>query len=322
MKFLEIKGLKVYFHLNRGTLKAVDGVDLVLDKGETLGIIGESGCGKSVTGLSILRLVQPPGQIVAGSINFMGTNLLKLNNKEIRKIRGNKISMIFQDPVSSVNPVLKIGFQIAEIIELHQKLSRRNAEQKAIEMLKIVGIAEPKTVINNYPYQLSGGMLQRVMIAIALSCNPSILIADEPTTALDVTIEAQILDLMNNLKEKIGMSIILISHNMGIIAENSRHIAVMYAGKIVEYADTISLYNNPLHPYTVGLLRSSIIDKRSTRKKQTFYTINGTVPNLINTTNGCNFSNRCPDCISKCIEEQPMLREIEPGHKVSCWKYW
>ena len=256
-ELLKVSNLSTHFFSEEGTVKAVDGVNFSIQKGETLGIVGESGCGKSVTALSIMRLVpNPPGKIVSGTIQFEGGNLTELDEDQMRKIRGNRISMIFQEPMTSLNPVFTIGDQIAEAITLHQGLSRKVSLQKAMEMLKVVGISAPERRVQEYPHELSGGMRQRVMIAMALSCNPSLLIADEPTTALDVTIQAQILDLMNNLKEEFGAAIILITHDLGIVAQTAQHVIVMYAGKVVESSNVSNIFEKPLHPYTRGLLRS------------------------------------------------------------------
>lgn len=318
---LEIKDLKTYFFTYEGIAKAVDGVSYQLIKGEPLGVVGESGCGKSVTALSILRLIPvPPGKVVGGKILFKGKNLLNLSEDEMRKIRGNRISMIFQEPMTSLNPVFTVGNQIQETLKLHQGLSKKESLEKAIEMLRLVNIPSPERSVERYPHELSGGMRQRVMIAMALACNPEILIADEPTTALDVTIQAQILDLMIKLKEEMGMAIILITHNLGVIAEMVRRVIVMYAGKIVEEAETKVLFENPQHPYTMGLLKS--IPRLGDKIRQGKIRLNeipGVVPSLYELPSGCKFSTRCPSAMDICREKEPELKENEQGHFSSCW---
>ena len=318
---LEIKNLKTYFYTYEGVAKAVDGVSYNLAKGEPLGVVGESGCGKSVTALSILRLIPvPPGKIVEGEILFKGKNLLEFTEDEMRKIRGNRISMIFQEPMTSLNPVFTVGNQIQETLQLHQGLSKKEALEKSIDMLGLVNIPSPEKAVGRYPHELSGGMRQRVMIAMALACNPEILIADEPTTALDVTIQAQILDLMNKLKEELGMAIILITHNLGVVAETAKRVIVMYAGKIVEEAETKTLFGNPRHPYTMGLLKSiPILGDKIRRGKVRLNEIPGVVPSLYELLSGCKFSTRCPSVIDICKEKEPELKEIEKGHFSSCW---
>jgi oligopeptide/dipeptide ABC transporter ATP-binding protein len=318
---LEIKDLRTYFFTYEGVAKAVDGVSFQLTKGESLGVVGESGCGKSVTALSVLRLIPiPPGKIVSGEILFKGDNLLEFEEEQMRKIRGNRISMIFQEPMTSLNPVFTVGNQIQETLKLHQGLSKKEALEKSIEMLRLVNIASPERCVARYPHELSGGMRQRVMIAMALACNPEILIADEPTTALDVTIQAQILDLMNKLKEELGMAIILITHNLGVIAETVRRVIVMYAGKIVEEAETKTLFGKPQHPYTMGLLKSiPILGGKIRRGKVRLNEIPGVVPSLYDPPQGCKFSTRCPYVMDVCREKEPELKEIEPGHFSSCW---
>jgi len=320
-RILEIKDLRTYFFTYEGVAKAVDGVSYQLEKGEPLGVVGESGCGKSVTALSILRLIPvPPGKVVGGEILFKGRNLLELTEEEMRKIRGNRISMIFQEPMTSLNPVFTVGNQIQETLKLHQGLSKKGSLEKSIEMLKLVNIPSPERAVERYPHELSGGMRQRVMIAMALACNPEILIADEPTTALDVTIQAQILDLMNKLKEELGMAIILITHNLGVIAETVKRVIVMYAGKIVEEAKTKTLFENPQHPYTVGLLKSiPILGDKIRRGKVRLNEIAGVVPSLYELPPGCKFSTRCPSVMDICQEKEPGLKEIETGHFSSCW---
>lgn len=318
---LEIKNLKTYFYTYEGVAKAVDGVSYNLAKGEPLGVVGESGCGKSVTALSILRLIPvPPGKIVEGEILFKGKNLLGLTEDEMRKIRGNRISMIFQEPMTSLNPVFTIGNQIQETFQLHQGLSKKEALEKSIEMLRLVNIPTPERAVERYPHELSGGMRQRVMIAMALACSPEILIADEPTTALDVTIQAQILDLMNKLKEELGMAIILITHNLGVVAETAKRVIVMYAGKIVEEAETKTLFGNPRHPYTMGLLKSiPILGDKVRRGKIRLNEIPGVVPSLYELPLGCKFSTRCPSVMDICKEKEPELREVGKDHFSSCW---
>jgi oligopeptide/dipeptide ABC transporter ATP-binding protein len=284
-------------------------------------VVGESGCGKSVTALSILRLIPaPPGRIMGGEILFKGKNLLELTEDEMRKIRGNRISMIFQEPMTSLNPVFTVGNQIQETIQLHQGISKKEALEKSIEMFRLVNIPSPGKAVERYPHELSGGMRQRVMIAMALVCNPEILIADEPTTALDVTIQAQILDLINKLKEELGMAIILITHNLGVVAETAKRVIVMYAGKIVEEAETKTLFGNPLHPYTMSLLKSiPILGDKIRRGKVRLNEIPGVVPGLYELSSGCKFSTRCSSVMDICKEKEPRLKEIEKGHFNSCW---
>jgi oligopeptide/dipeptide ABC transporter ATP-binding protein len=318
---LEIKNLRTYFYTYEGVARAVDGVTFQLSKGEPLGVVGESGCGKSVTALSILRLIPvPPGRIVGGEILLKGKNLLEFTEDEMRKIRGNRISMIFQEPMTSLNPVFTVGNQIQETLQLHQGLSKKEGLEKSIEMLRLVNIPSPERAVERYPHELSGGMRQRVMIAMALACNPEILIADEPTTALDVTIQAQILDLMNKLKEELGMAILLITHNLGVVAETAKRVIVMYAGKIVEQAETKALFGNPQHPYTIGLLQSiPILGDKIRRGKVRLNEIRGVVPSLHELPSGCRFSTRCPSLMDICKENEPELKEIEKGHFSSCW---
>ncbi len=319
MKYLlEVKGLKTHFFLSRGVVKAVNGIDLVLSEGETLAIVGESGCGKSVTAFSIMRLVSPPGQIVAGEIFFQGKDLLKLTEEEMRDIRGNRISMIFQEPMTSLNPVFRVGEQIAEGMRLHLGLSMEEAREQTITMLGLVGIPSPAARFGDYPHQLSGGMRQRVIIAMALACRPRLVIADEPTTALDVTIQAQILELMDRLKSERDMGLVLITHDLGVVAERARRTCIMYAGRIVESADTAELFRNPLHPYTEGLLAS--LPQKSEPGKP-LGTIPGHVPSLLEDLPGCGFCDRCPGKKWECGVRSPELREISPGHMVRCWKF-
>jgi peptide/nickel transport system ATP-binding protein/oligopeptide transport system ATP-binding protein len=316
---LKIRGLHTYFFTDEGVAKAVDGVDLELEEGGTLGVVGESGCGKSVTALSIMRLIpDPPGKIVKGEITFNGIDLLNLSEAEMRKIRGRSISMIFQEPMTSLNPVFQIGDQISEVLRLHEGVSRKEAWNRSIEMLKMVGIPAPERRVSEYPHQLSGGMRQRAMIAMALACTPKVMIADEPTTALDVTIQAQILELMNSLQKEKGMSLILITHNLGVIAETARQVAVMYAGRIVEYTSVRSIFAAPKHPYTQGLLKSIPRLDEHHGRKQKLEVIPGLVPSLLDLPVGCKFSNRCKYVFDRCVEEPPLL-EPASGHLVRCW---
>lgn len=318
---IDIRDLHTQFFTDDGLARAVDGVSYSLQRGETVGVVGESGCGKSVTALSVLRLIpNPPGRIVGGEILFEGNNLLELSPAEMRRIRGNDISMIFQEPMTSLNPVFTIGNQIAEAVRLHQGLSKKEAINKAIEMLALVGIPVPERRVHEYPHQLSGGMRQRAMIAMALSCNPKVLIADEPTTALDVTIEAQILDLMRNLQSELGTAIIMITHDLGVVAEMARKVVVMYAGKIVEQAPVEDIFAEPNHPYTQGLLQSlPRVDKDATGEKHRLQEIPGIVPSLLNLPKGCKFASRCPKAMAVCEDEEPVLEQIAPNHYSSCW---
>jgi peptide/nickel transport system ATP-binding protein len=324
MALLEARGVNVAYEPSRGQrIWSVRDVDLTLEQGEFVGVVGESGCGKSVTALSIMRLIpQPPGQIVRGRIDYNGRNLLELPPKEMRKIRGKEISMIFQEPMTSLNPVFTVGEQIAEALRLHEGLNRRDALDRAVEMLRLVHIPNAERRVREYPHQLSGGMRQRIMIAMALSCNPNLLIADEPTTALDVTIQAQILELLNELKSKLHMAVLLITHDMGVIAETAQRVVVMYAAKVAEEAPVGDLFKEPLHPYTQGLLRSiPRIDLAATARRR-LETIPGTVPTLRgDLAPGCRFAPRCPFVKSVCTEKDPVLKEVKPGHKVSCWLY-
>ena len=315
-ELLKVNKLKTYFFTHEGIVKAVDGVSFTVKQGETLGIVGESGSGKSVTALSIMRLIpQPPGKIVSGDIIFEGKNLCTLTEREIRKIRGSKISMIFQEPMTSLDPVFTIGHEIIETILLHQNVTKKEARERAIKMLEVVGIPDAHKQLQNYPHELSGGMRQRIMIAMALSCNPQLLIADEPTTALDVTIQAQILRLMNDLKKEFNTSVLMITHDLGVISEMCDYVAVMYAGHIVEYADIYTLFEKPLHPYTKGLNRSI---PRMDKNKQTLETIKGIVPNLLHLPPGCPFNSRCDYAFEKCFKELPELIEIEKNHLIKC----
>ncbi|WP_057977470.1 oligopeptide/dipeptide ABC transporter ATP-binding protein [Caloramator mitchellensis] len=317
---LEVRNLKTYFYTEDGVVPAVDGVDFYIKHGETLGLVGESGCGKSVTSLSILRLV-PPVQakiLEESEIIFEGTNLLELPIKDMRKLRGNKISMIFQEPMTSLNPVFKIGYQISEVLMLHQKMDKHTAWEKSIELLRKVNIPSPEKVVNEYPHTLSGGMRQRVMIAMALACNPKLLIADEPTTALDVTVQAQILELMNELKKEFNAAVMLITHNLGVVAETCDRIVVMYAGKIVEEGTVHDIFENPLHPYTKGLLNSI---PSVEGKKGKLESIPGVVPNPLNMPKGCRFSPRCKYAKEICYKNEPNIKRFSEDRAVRCFIY-
>lgn len=316
-KLLQVKGLKTSFYTESGVVRAIDGVSFDVYKGETLGIVGESGCGKSVTSMSILRLIpQPPGKIEAGEILFDGEDLTKISDEKIRDIRGNKISMIFQEPMTSLNPVFTIGYQISEVLQLHCGLEKRECRAETIKLLKKVGIPRAESVVDDYPFALSGGMRQRAMIAMALACEPMLLIADEPSTALDVTIQAQILQIMRDLQRDTGMSIMFITHDLGVIAEMSDRVIVMYAGHIVEQADVRSLFKNPLHPYTKGLLISKP-DLNTGGKR--LHVIPGNVPNLLKRPPGCQFHPRCEFVMDRCRCELPPLFETGDGRLVRCW---
>jgi len=319
---LDIRNLRTYFYTQDGVVKAVDGIDFYVRRGEIVGLVGESGCGKSITSLSVLRLIAYPGKIESGQVFFDGVDLLTLPRRAMTAIRGSRISMIFQQPTSCLNPVFDVGYQLAEVLEIHQAMKRNAGRKRAVELLSMVGIPDPERRVNAYPHELSGGQAQRTMIAMALACNPELLIADEPTTALDVTIQAQILDLMRDLQANTGAAIILITHDMGVVAEMASRVAVMYAGKIVEEAPIRDLFNNPLHPYTQGLLASiPVLGK----VKDELDVIPGVVPNLINLPPGCRFAPRCRVREQKglqiCTEQEPDLIPIEPGHKVRCWLY-
>lgn len=320
---MEVDGLTTYFFTRQGIVKAVDDVSFYLEKGETLGIVGESGCGKSITALSVMRLVpDPPGKTVAGTVNLDGRNLLELTDAEMRDVRGNEMSMIFQEPMTALNPVFRIGHQISEALILHQGMNTEEALKRSVEMLELVKIPEAEQRVREYPHQLSGGMRQRVMIAMALACNPKVLIADEPTTALDVTIQAQILDLILQLQDKLGTAVILITHDLGVIAETAKRVVVMYAGKKVEEASVEALFAEPMHPYTHGLLASVPhldIMKGQESKVERLAEIPGIVPMLINLPGGCTFAPRCPHADDKCTTEYPPYVEGKPDHWVACW---
>jgi len=323
MPLLDIQGLKTHFKTDDGWLHAVDGVDIAIEKGETVCVVGESGCGKSVTAKTVMKLIDmPPGKIVAGRVLWKGRDLVPLGPEEMQKIRAKEIAIVFQEPMTSLNPVFTVGDQISESVRLHEGLSKKAALERAIEMLKLVNIPTPDKRVNDYPHQFSGGMRQRVMIAIALACSPQLLIADEPTTALDVTIQAQILELMQDLKERLGMAVMLITHAMGVVAEVAQRVVVMYAGQVVEEAPVEALFARPRHPYTQGLIRSiPRIDTAATAAghRQRLEAIPGTVPKLVAPKAGCSFAARCRFVQPSCTTADPPLREISPGHKVACF---
>jgi oligopeptide/dipeptide ABC transporter ATP-binding protein len=319
---LEVKALKTYFYTEDGVVRAVDGVDFEVYPGEVLGLVGESGCGKSVTSLSIMGLISKPGRIDAGEILLDGENLLSFSEDQMTKVRGNRISMIFQQPQTALNPVFKIGDQLSEVLDVHQSLGKEAGRKRAIELLKMVGVSDPERRADAYPHELSGGMGQRVMIAMALACVPELLIADEPTTALDVTIQAQILDLIRSMRKEMNTAVILITHDLGVVAEMAERVAVMYAGEIVEQTDVFSLFDEPLHPYTQGLIGSIPI---LGQLKERLDVIPGSVPNLINLPPGCRFAPRCQARVKHnltiCTGQEPELEEVKMGHKVRCWLY-
>ncbi|MEK8049989.1 ABC transporter ATP-binding protein [Ideonella sp. DXS22W] len=320
MALLEIEGLKVQFATDDGWLHAVDGVDMQVDAGETLCVVGESGCGKSVTAMTVMKLLpMPPGRIAAGQVRWQGRDLVNVSADEMRAIRAKEIAIVFQEPMTSLNPVYTVGEQIAESIRLHEGLSKAEAMNRAVEMLKLVNIPTPERRVKDYPHQFSGGMRQRVMIAIALACNPKLLIADEPTTALDVTIQAQILDLLEDLKDRLGMAVMLITHAMGVVAEVAQRVVVMYAGRVVEEAPVAELFAHPRHPYTRGLIRSIPRIDLAAEHKQRLEAIPGGVPKLINPPPGCRFASRCKHAVPSCSAGTPELREVSPGHKVACF---
>ena len=320
-QLLDIENLQTHFYVRGQVAKAVDDVSLEIQAGQTLGLVGESGCGKSVTAHSIIRLIpDPPGKIVSGRILFEGTDLVSLSEDRMRRIRGNQISMIFQEPMTSLNPVFTVGEQVSEVLRLHQGLSRQNARSRVVEIFQMVGIPAPNKRLSDYPHQMSGGMRQRVMIAMALACNPRLMIADEPTTALDVTIQAQILDLMNKLKAETGAAILFITHDLGVIAEMAQRVAVMYAGRVMEYADVDDLFSTPKHPYTVGLMRSIPVLGHKTQEGR-LNAISGIVPSLFNLPNGCLFSDRCPDVFNDCRHIEPEMVSVGENHFARCLKY-
>ena len=319
---LEISGLRTYFNTDDGMVRAVDGVDLTIGRGETLSVVGKSGCGKTVTAMTVLKLIaMPPGKIVAGRILWKGRDLVPLDPHEMQRIRSREIGIVFQEPMTSLNPVYTVGDQIAEVIRQHQRLGRREAMDRAVEMLRLVHVPAADRRVHDYPHQLSGGMRQRVMIAMALACSPELLIADEPTTALDVTIQAQILDLLGEMKSRFGMAILLITHAMGVVAETAQRVAVMYAGQVVEEAQVDDLFARPLHPYTQGLIRSIPRLDRTGVQKRRLEAIAGTVPSLLDPPPGCRFAPRCALAMTACTRQVPALRVIEAGHKVACVLY-
>ena len=316
---LDIRGLKTWFKTDDGMVRAVDGVDLHIDRGETVGVVGESGCGKTVTARSVLKLIDmPPGRFEDGQILWQGRDLIPLPQDEMNKVRSREIAIVFQEPMTSLNPVYTVGDQIAEVIAQHQKLNRKQALDGAAEMLRLVNIPNPQRRIRDYPHQFSGGMRQRVMIAMALSCRPKLLIADEPTTALDVTIQAQILELMQEMKERFGMAIMLITHAMGVVAETCQRVTVMYAGKVVEEAPVRELFGSPRHPYTQGLIRSIPRVDRAAKHKERLEAIHGTVPSLLEPPPGCRFAARCRFATDVCTRVMPAMKEVAPGHFVRC----
>jgi peptide/nickel transport system ATP-binding protein len=316
---LDIRGLKTHFGTEDGMVQAVDGVDIAIHRGETVGVVGESGCGKTVTAMSVLKLIpMPPGRIVGGQVLWRGRDLVPLSPEEMSRIRSKEIAIIFQEPMTSLNPVYTVGEQIAEVVRLHEGLGRRAATDRAIEMLRLVQIPNPERRVRDYPHQFSGGMRQRVMIAMALSCNPQLLIADEPTTALDVTIQAQILDLLQEMKSRLGMAVMLITHAMGVVAETCQRVVVMYAGKVIEEAPVEALFAAPRHPYTQGLIRSIPRIDLAAVQKTRLEAIPGVVPSLLNPPPGCRFAARCRHARPECVEAVPPLREVAPGHKVAC----
>lgn len=315
---LSVENLQTYFETSEGTVRAVDDISFRVDKGEVVGLVGESGCGKTATALTILRLLPKAARILGGSIRFLGTDLLTLENEQMRKVRGKEISMIFQDPMSFINPVLKVGDQVGEAIRLHLEMNKESAMKQVVDLFRLVQIPAAERVVQYYPHQMSGGMRQRAMIATALACNPSLVIADEPTTALDVTVQAQIIDLIKKLKKELEMSMLLISHDLGVVAELCDRVHIMYAGKIVEIANVFALFEEPKHPYTEGLLRSSMSVAKASR---TLFVIRGMVPNLVNPPSGCRFHTRCAKAMEICHEKEPPVFHLEADCRVACWLY-
>ena len=319
-RLLEVNNLTTHFFTSDGVVKAVDGINYHLDEGEILGIVGESGCGKSVSALSLMRLVaDPPGKIVDGEVTFEDKDLLQLGDAEMRSIRGNRMAMVFQEPMTSLNPVLTIGRQITETLELHQNMTKSQARERAVELIRMVGISDAGSRLTDYPHQFSGGMRQRVMIAMALSCNPKLIIADEPTTALDVTIQAQILELMRELAQQFGTALIIITHNLGVVARYAHRVVVMYAGKIIETGTAAEIYRNPRHPYTLGLLKS--VPRLDEAVKASLDPIEGLPPDLIDLPVGCSFQPRCPYAFDRCTQETPYLMEHSEAHTTACWRH-
>ncbi|TQR45408.1 ABC transporter ATP-binding protein [Paenibacillus popilliae] len=315
---IEFRNLRTNFYTSSGVVRAVNDVSFSIKEGETLCVVGESGCGKSVTAMSLMRLVSPPGKVEGGQILYNGKDLLGIKEREMRQIRGNEIAMIFQEPMTSLNPVFTIGEQLTEPILLHKGVTKKEAKKRAIDLIELVGIPRAAQIFDAYPHELSGGMRQRIMIAIALSCDPKLLIADEPTTALDVTIQAQILDLMRNIKKEFNTAIMMITHDLGVVAEMADHVVVMYAGKVIEEAPVLELFQNPKHPYTQGLLKAKpVINERMER----LYTIPGQVPNPVELGENCYFNDRCEHCMSICTDKQPQLKVYDNKHKTACWLY-
>ncbi len=319
-RLLEVNNLTTHFFTSDGVVKAVDGINYHVDEGEILGIVGESGCGKSVSALSLMRLVaDPPGKIVDGEVTFEDKDLLQLGDAEMRSIRGNRMAMVFQEPMTSLNPVLTIGRQITETLELHQNMTKSQARERAVELIRMVGISDAGSRLTDYPHQFSGGMRQRVMIAMALSCNPKLIIADEPTTALDVTIQAQILELMRELAQQFGTALIIITHNLGVVARYAHRVVVMYAGKIIETGTAAEIYKNPRHPYTLGLLKS--VPRLDETVRTSLDPIEGLPPDLIDLPVGCSFQPRCPYAFERCTQETPYLMEHSEAHTTACWRH-
>jgi len=314
---LSVRGLQTTFHTRAGPVRAVDGISYDIGKGRTLGIVGESGCGKSVTSYSVMRLIEPPGEITGGAVLLHGEDLLSVPEERMEELRGSRVAMIFQEPMTALNPVFTVGNQISEVLATHQNISDREALERSVDLLQSVGIPSPEKRVHEYPHQLSGGMRQRVMIAMAIACRPSLVLADEPTTALDVTIQAHILELLTRIQAEMGMAMVLVTHDLGLIAERAHEVAVMYAGRIVEKADTVALFAEPLHPYTRGLMAS--IPRPGEGRRSRLRTIPGSVPRLSDLPQGCTFSPRCDIRIAQC-EAEPDLVEVKPGHLVRCWK--